>query len=292
MGQPQNGGDADPPGTRTTDPPPDTPLAAATTSSSPFFCMPARGNEKPDAESTVKAVQRRFATPVPRVTDLDELNRYFRQRCEAERERTVQSLFGPFVIGTRFTEGTGKAAAAVAKTSVRRLRDPPGGRRGQISNCALSIALPATAIPRRFAFQLVTVKGFVNRVVNRGRRAKLSRPTSGPFSYQPDGARPTPLPRDPGPQAMAARSTTRRCSGTGSSRSASPRFAPSWNNCMARWVARGGLCGSYNSWASTLLTRVQRAVEACRTFTSTSPVPRPNHPTDVLVGCDRSTKIA
>ena len=32
----------------------------------PLFCMPARGNEKPDAESTVKAVQRRFATPVPR----------------------------------------------------------------------------------------------------------------------------------------------------------------------------------------------------------------------------------
>ena len=33
----------------------------------PLFCMPARGNEKPDAEGTVKAVQRRFATPVPRV---------------------------------------------------------------------------------------------------------------------------------------------------------------------------------------------------------------------------------
>ena len=36
----------------------------------PRFCMPARGNEKPDAESTVKAVQRRFATPVPKVKDL------------------------------------------------------------------------------------------------------------------------------------------------------------------------------------------------------------------------------
>ena len=35
----------------------------------PHFCMPARGNEKPDAESTVKAVQRRFATPVPRVAE-------------------------------------------------------------------------------------------------------------------------------------------------------------------------------------------------------------------------------
>ena len=70
----------------------------------PLFCMPARGNEKPDAEGTVKAVQRRFATPVPRVRDLDELNMDFRQRCEAEHERTVQSTFGPFQIGTRFAE--------------------------------------------------------------------------------------------------------------------------------------------------------------------------------------------
>src|ERR1700679_309541 len=58
----------------------------------PRFCMPARGNEKPDAESTVKAVQRRFATPVPRVADLDELNATLRQRCQTERERIVQSL--------------------------------------------------------------------------------------------------------------------------------------------------------------------------------------------------------
>jgi transposase len=61
----------------------------------PHFCMPARGNEKPDAEATIKAVQRRFATPVPRVADLAELNTFFRQRCEAERQRVVQSLFGP-----------------------------------------------------------------------------------------------------------------------------------------------------------------------------------------------------
>ena len=70
----------------------------------PLFCMPARGNEKPDAESTVKAVQRRFATPVPCVANLDELNAHLRRRCEAEQQRTVQSNFGPFQIGARFTE--------------------------------------------------------------------------------------------------------------------------------------------------------------------------------------------
>src|SRR6516165_3805244 len=52
----------------------------------PLFCMPARGNEKPDAESTVKAVQRRFCTPVPRVADLAELNQSPRRFCQAERE--------------------------------------------------------------------------------------------------------------------------------------------------------------------------------------------------------------
>src|SRR4029077_15011923 len=48
----------------------------------PRFCTPARGQEKPDAEGTVKAVQRRFATPVPRVADLNELNTFFRTRCQ------------------------------------------------------------------------------------------------------------------------------------------------------------------------------------------------------------------
>jgi transposase len=77
---------------------------------SPFFCMPARGNEKPDAEGTVKAVQKRFATPVPRVADLDELNTFFRNRCEAERDRVVQSLSGPFVIKDRLAEDLAAAA--------------------------------------------------------------------------------------------------------------------------------------------------------------------------------------
>ena len=42
----------------------DTPRWPVTTSSTPLLHA-ARGNEKPDAEGTVKAVQRRFATPVP-----------------------------------------------------------------------------------------------------------------------------------------------------------------------------------------------------------------------------------
>jgi transposase len=127
----------------------------------PRFCMPARGNEKPDVENTVRAVQRRFATPVPRVKDLNELNAYFRQRCEAERQRTVQSLFGPFQIGTRFAEERA-AAAALPKHPF----DP----------CVIRPAVPVDkyqtvafdrnrySVPRAFAFQMVTVKAYVERI--------------------------------------------------------------------------------------------------------------------------------
>jgi transposase len=128
----------------------------------PLFCMPARGNEKPDAEGTVKAVQRRFATPVPRVADLDELNMDFHKRCEAEHERTVQSTFGPFQIGSRFAEE--KAAA----TPLPKYRFDP---------CVIRPAVPVDkyqtvafdgnrySVPRSFAFQTVTVKGHVDQVV-------------------------------------------------------------------------------------------------------------------------------
>ena len=128
----------------------------------PHFCMPARGNEKPDAESTVKAVQRRFATPVPRVTGLDELNTFFRKCCEAERERTVQSLFGPFVIRDRFAE----ERAAAGPLPAHRF-DPCVIRQAVAVDKYQTVAYDTNrySVPRPFAFQTVTVKGYVDRVV-------------------------------------------------------------------------------------------------------------------------------
>ena len=128
----------------------------------PLFCLPAHGHEKPDAEGTVKAVQRRFATPVPCVADLDALNARFRQLCWAEHGRTVQSLSGPFLIAARFAE---------ERTAAGRLPGRP------FDPCIVRPAVPVDkyqtvifdnnrySVPRAYAFQPVTVKGYVDRFV-------------------------------------------------------------------------------------------------------------------------------
>src|SRR5262249_11839318 len=122
----------------------------------PKFCMPARGNEKPDAEGAVKAVQRRVATPVRRAAGLGELNTFFRNRCEAERERVVHSLFGPFTIKDRLAEDL----AAAAPPPPHRF-DPCVVRPGVVADKYQSVAFDGNrySVPRAFAFQMVTVKG-------------------------------------------------------------------------------------------------------------------------------------
>src|SRR5262245_12716961 len=128
----------------------------------PRFCMPGRGNEKPDAEGAVKAVQKRFATPVPRVAGLDELNTLLRKQCQAERDRVVQSLSRPFLIKDRLAEDL-----SAASPLPRHRFDP----------CVIRPAVPVDkyqtvafdgnrySVPRRHAFEMVTVKGYVDRVV-------------------------------------------------------------------------------------------------------------------------------
>ena len=62
--------------------------------------MPARGNEKPHAETRVRVLQQQWATPVPRVADLDALNDHLRRRATAELNRTVDGYQES--IGQRF----------------------------------------------------------------------------------------------------------------------------------------------------------------------------------------------
>jgi transposase len=66
----------------------------------PCACMPGRGQEKPDVESGVKALQRRACTPVPQVKDLADLNQHLLAFCRAELHRTVSGQSQ--TIGQRF----------------------------------------------------------------------------------------------------------------------------------------------------------------------------------------------
>jgi transposase len=127
----------------------------------PRFCMPARGNEKPDAESTVKAVQKRFATPVPRVADLSGLNVLLRQWCQAEPDRVVRSLAGTFAIKDRLAEDL-----AVASPPPRDRFEPCVIHPAVGVDKYQSVAFDGNrySVPRAFAFGIVTVKGFVDHV--------------------------------------------------------------------------------------------------------------------------------
>lgn len=62
----------------------------------PLFCMPAKGQEKSDAERSVYALQRRFGTPVPAVANDEELNAYrttrSRHPAPAPREMPLRSI--------------------------------------------------------------------------------------------------------------------------------------------------------------------------------------------------------
>ena len=107
-------------------------------------------------------MQKRFATPVPRVADLDELNTFFRKRCEAERDRVVQSLFGPFTIKDRLAEDLAAAAPLP-----RHRFDPCVIKPAVAVDKYQTVAFDCNrySVPRRFAFEMVTVKGYVDRVV-------------------------------------------------------------------------------------------------------------------------------
>jgi transposase len=127
----------------------------------PKFCLPAQAHEKPDVESGVRAVQRRFATPVPHVADIAELNEHFRMLCLAERQRTVQSASGPFVIGDRFAQ-----EIAAALPLPEHAFDPCLERQAVVDKYqTVAFDTVRYSVPRLWAYRVVTVKGYVDRIV-------------------------------------------------------------------------------------------------------------------------------
>jgi transposase len=123
-----------------------------------LFCMPACGNEKPHAETRVRVLQQQWATPVPRVADLDALNAHLRQRAEAELNRTVAGYEES--IGQRFSRDRARALP---------LPEHPFDPCIQQAACVdkyqtVQFDCNRYSVPRACAYRAVTVKGYVDRV--------------------------------------------------------------------------------------------------------------------------------
>lgn len=124
----------------------------------PLFCMPARGNEKPCAETRVRVLQRQWSTPVPQAGNLDAFNVYLRQCCLAEAERTVAGCAES--IGQRFQRDCAFARPLPATTFDACIVQPACVDKYQ----TVRFDRNRYSVPRRFAFQSVTVKGYISRV--------------------------------------------------------------------------------------------------------------------------------
>jgi transposase len=144
----------------------------------PRFCLPATPREKPRVENRVKDLERMWATPVPRVNDLAELNAHLRRCCLAARERTCGG--NAETVGVRFARDLAAALPVPARPF-----DP----------CVLHTAVVdkyqtarfdgnGYSVPRRWAFRPVTVKGYVDRVAVVADGAEVA---SHPRSYARGG---------------------------------------------------------------------------------------------------------
>ena len=105
------------------------------------------------------AVQRRFATPVPSVADLDALNRHLLRCCLGERERTVSGR--PETIGAMFERERRHAVEMPPRpfdAAVQQVRQADKYQTVLFGDVRYSV-------PRHVAFEPVTVKAYVERVV-------------------------------------------------------------------------------------------------------------------------------
>jgi hypothetical protein len=124
----------------------------------PKFCLPATPQEKPRVENRVKDLERMWATPVPRVRDLAELNEHLRRCCLAARERACGS--NAETVGTRFARDLAAAIPVPTRPFEACVIQPAGVDKYQTA----AFDGNRYSVPRRWAFRGVTVKGFVDRV--------------------------------------------------------------------------------------------------------------------------------
>ncbi len=124
----------------------------------PKFCLPAKGNEKPRVEHRVFDLQRRWATPVPQLADRDALNAHLRRCCLAERDRVSGEQTE--TVGVRFAREQATAVPLPAHRFDACVLQP-----GQVDKYqTVAFDHNRYSVPRRWAFQAVTVKGYVEHV--------------------------------------------------------------------------------------------------------------------------------
>ena len=124
----------------------------------PKFCLPATPREKPRVENRVKDLERMWATPVPRVNDLGELNAHLRRCCVTARNRTCGT--STETVAVRFARDLAAAMPVPARAFEACVSGP-----GSV-DAYQTVAFDGNrySVPRRWAFRPVTVKGFVDRV--------------------------------------------------------------------------------------------------------------------------------
>jgi transposase len=124
----------------------------------PQFCLVRRPQEKPRVEGRVQFMQQDWATPVPQVKDLAELNAHLRACCLRERERTQQGQTA--AIGVRFAH-----EQAVALPLPERTFDACIVRPAKVDKYQLiHFDRNHYSVPRPYAFGVVTVKGYVDHI--------------------------------------------------------------------------------------------------------------------------------
>ena len=124
----------------------------------PKFCLTATPQEKPRVENRVKDLERMWATPVPQVKDLAELNDHLRRCCLQARERTCGT--NRETVGVRFEHDRSTALSVTTRPFEACLIDTGSVDKYQ------TVAFDSNrySVPRRHAFRTVTVKGFIDRV--------------------------------------------------------------------------------------------------------------------------------
>jgi len=124
----------------------------------PRFCMPARGNEKPYVEHSVYDLQRDWATPVPHVQDLAELNAYLRSCVLTKRDHVMAGKTQ--TVGELFEQDKQAALALPAHAFDPFVPEPAKVDKYQ----TVRFDTNRYSVPRRWAFETVTIKAYVDRI--------------------------------------------------------------------------------------------------------------------------------